>query len=168
MKSDPVRGTSQRAGGFRSQPIGEPSMGTHIYPGSCHCGAIGFSYRTHEPPAAWNVRACQCSFCRVHTGLTTSDPSGSIEFHEHQADSLQRYRFGLRITDFLLCHVCGVYIGAEIETRAGRFGVININALRPVPGGIGPAVAMDYGSESAAERMARREMRWSPVIATGT
>jgi len=97
--------------------------------------------------------------------VTTSDPSGSIEFHEHQAGSLQRYRFGLRITDFLLCHVCGVYIGAEIETPAGLFGIINIHALRPVPGGIGPAVAMDYGSESAAERVERREERWTPVIA---
>lgn len=140
-------------------------MGTHIYSGSCHCGAIGFSYRTHQPPAAWDVRACQCSFCRAHAGLTTSDPAGSIEFHEHQAGSLQRYRFGLRVTDFLLCRVCGVYIGAEMEAEAGRFGVININALRPIPEGLGPAVAMEYGSESTAERVDRREARWTPVIA---
>lgn len=140
-------------------------MGIAVYPGSCHCGAIGFSYRTHQPPAAWSVRACQCSFCRAHAGLTTSDPSGSIEFREHQAGSLQRYRFGLRITDFLLCRVCGVYIGAEIVTRTGRFGVININALRPIPGDLGPAVAMEYGSESTAERIGRREERWTPVLA---
>lgn len=139
-------------------------MGIEVYSGSCHCGAIGFSYRTHEPPAAWTVRSCQCSFCRTHAGLTTSDSSGSIEFREHQAGSLQRYRFGLRITDFLLCRVCGVYIGAEIETKTGRFGVINIHALRPVPEGLGPAVAMEYGFESTAERVERREERWTPVI----
>lgn len=80
---------------------------------------------------------------------------------------LQRYRFGMRITDFLLCRCCGVYIGAEIETKAGHFGIINVHALRPVPGGLRPAVAMDYGFESQAERMARREARWSRVIATG-
>ena len=139
-------------------------MGIEVYSGSCHCGAIGFSYRTQQPPPSWNVRACQCSFCRAHAGLTTSDPSGSIEFREHRADALQRYRFGLRVTDFLLCRICGVYIGAEIETRAGRFGVINIHALRPAPEGLGPAVAMEYGSESTAERVVRREKRWTPVI----
>ena len=139
-------------------------MGSDVYSGSCHCGAIGFLYRTHQSLAAWSIRACQCSFCRAHAGLTTSDPSGCIEFHEHQAGSLQRYRFGLRITDFLLCRVCGVYIGAEIATMAGRFGVININALRPVPEGLGPAVAMEYGSESTSERIGRREERWTPVI----
>ncbi len=139
-------------------------MGTEVYPGSCHCGAIGFSYRTHQPPAAWTARACQCSFCRAHAGLTTSDPSGNIEFHEHQPGALQRYRFGLRITDFLLCRVCGVYIGAAIQTGRGCFGVINIHALRPLPEGLAPAVAMDYGSESTAERIERREECWTPVI----
>jgi len=48
----------------------------------------------------------------------------------------------------------------------GRFGVINIHALRPVPEGIGPAIAMDYGSESTAERVERREERWTPVTPT--
>ncbi len=139
-------------------------MGIEVYPGSCHCGAIGFSYRTHEPPSAWGVRACQCSFCRAHAGLTTSDPLGSIEFHEHRTGSLQRYRFGLHVTDFLLCRVCGVYIGAEIETGAGRFGVINTHALRPIPEGLGPAVTMEYGSESMAERVKRRAERWTPVL----
>jgi hypothetical protein len=143
-------------------------MDTHIHPGSCHCGAIGFSYRTHQPPSSWNVRACQCSFCRAHAGLTTSDPSGSIEFLEHRVGLLQRYRFGLRITDFLLCRACGVYIGAEIQTGTGRFGVINIHALRPIPAGLGPAIAMEYGSESSAERIGRREERWTPVIIAAT
>lgn len=142
-------------------------MSIEVYSGSCHCGAIGFSYRTHEPPAAWSVRACQCSFCRAHAGLTTSDPSGSVEFHEHRAGLLQRYRFGLRVTDFLLCRACGVYVGAEMETEAGRFGIINIHALCPIPESLGPALAMEYGSESTAERIERRTERWTPVIAAG-
>jgi len=31
-------------------------------------------------------------------------------------DAVVRYRFGLRITDFLLCSRCGVFIGAQITT----------------------------------------------------
>lgn len=141
-------------------------MSIEAYSGSCHCGSIGFSYRTSQPPAAWNVRACQCSFCRAHSTRTTSDPLGTIEFQEHQAGSLQRYRFGQRIADFLVCRSCGIYIGAEVETKAGRFGIININTLHPIPNALGPAVAIDYGSEAAAQRTARREARWSPIVVT--
>jgi hypothetical protein len=162
-----MHGANQRAVGFRFQPTVGLRMGTDIYPGSCHCGAIGFAYRTQQAPLAWDVRACQCSFCRAHSAQTTSDPSGSLQFREHRTGLLQRYRFGMRITDFLLCRSCGVYIGAEIETKAGRFGIINVHALRPVPGGLRPAVAMDYGSESMEGRMARREARWSRIIVPG-
>ena len=142
-------------------------MNIEVYSGSCHCGSIGFSYRTNQPPMAWSVRACQCNFCRVHSALTTSDPAGAVEFHEYQAGSLQRYQFGQRITDFLLCRSCGVYIGAEIQTRAGRFGIININALHPVPGVLPRIAAMDYSAESVEQRVARREARWSPVVTGG-
>jgi len=139
------------------------SVEVHIYAGLCHCGAIGFSYRTSKLPAAWIARACQCTFCRVHSALTTSDPSGIVEFHEYRIGLLQRYRFGLRITNFLLCRSCGVYIDAEIETKAGRFGIININALRHIPVVLGPTNSMDYSSESVEQRLGRREARWSPV-----
>lgn len=143
------------------------NIGDAVHVGSCHCGAIGFTYRPRQLPSGWSIRACQCSFCRAHAALTTSDPSGTVEFHEREPGLLQRYRFGLRITDFLLCRACGVYIGAEMETRAGRFGIINVNALRPIPDGLGPAAANDYGSESAGQRVARREARWSPVRRAG-
>ena len=137
------------------------------YAGSCHCGAIGFSYRTEQEPSVWTVRACQCSFCRAHRVLSTSDPLGTIEFAAPEREFLNRYRFGERTADFLVCRRCGVYIGAMIETARGRFGIININALRPIPPALREAVPMQYGSESRDERIARRELRWSPVAAGG-
>jgi hypothetical protein len=135
-----------------------------LYSGSCHCGAIGFSYRASQSPPAWRLRACQCAFCRAHAALTTSDPAGAITFHEHRSGMLQRYRFGLRTADFLLCRSCGVYIGAEIAGEAGRFGIINVNALRPLPPGLSAPVSMDYDAESIEQRVARRETRWSHVV----
>jgi hypothetical protein len=131
--------------------------------GNCHCGALGFSFRTALPVGQWNVRACQCRFCRAHGALTTSDPAGRLTFQVSEAESLQRYRFGLRTADFLLCKRCGVYIGAQIETARGAFGIINILALTPIPEELPPAAAADYGSESSAERMDRREKKWTPV-----
>jgi len=137
---------------------------TTAFEGTCHCGAIGYTYRTALAPADWPVRACQCSFCRAHSVLTTSDPAGSIEFFERNAGALNRYRFGQRTADFLLCRSCGVYVGAVIDTPHGRFGIVNLHALRDRPQGLRPAEAMDYGRENADARIARRESRWTPVV----
>jgi hypothetical protein len=134
------------------------------YPGSCHCGEIGFRYHTAQPPDEWSIRACQCSFCRAHGALSTSDPSGKIEFRVASSGALNRYRFGLHMTDFLLCRECGVYIGAVMETPNGVFGIINVNALRPQPTTIAGTMPMEYGSESLEQRASRREQRWSPVV----
>jgi hypothetical protein len=135
------------------------------YVGSCHCGAIGFAYRTDQHASTWRVRACQCGFCRAHQALSTSDPAGSIEFEERHAGLLNRYHFGQHTADFLICRQCGVYIGALIETARGGFGIINVNALRPIPSGLSEPAMMEYGSESKEQRIARREQRWSPVTA---
>jgi hypothetical protein len=137
------------------------------YTGSCHCEAIGFTYRTEQVPSVWSIRACQCSFCRAHHALSTSDPGGRIEFTVPQGDFLNKYRFGQGITDFLVCRRCGIYIGALIETTQGKFGIINVNALRPIPSGLPAPTAMEYGAETRQHRIARREQRWSPVVATG-
>src|SRR5687767_2425818 len=121
------------------------------YEGSCHCGAIGYTFHTRIAPQKWTLRACQCSFCRAHVALSASDPSGAIEFHERESGVLERYRFGLRTADFLLCRRCGVYIGALIETPRGRYGIVNVHALRPLPVGLGAPAAMDYGEEDSGQ-----------------
>ena len=101
--------------------------------GSCHCGAIGFTYSTGIQPDCWSIRSCQCSFCRAHGALSTSDPAGRIAFIASKPESLQKYRFGLRTADFLVCRDCGVYIGAVIESSDNAFGIINVRTLRETP-----------------------------------
>jgi len=135
------------------------------YLGSCHCGAIGYRYDCDAPPAAWAIRACQCSFCRAHDALSASDPAATIAFEASEPALLQRYRFGLKTADFLLCKRCGVYIGALIETPKGRFGIINTHALAEPPAGMAEPAGMHYDDEAVAGRVARREERWSPVTA---
>jgi hypothetical protein len=135
----------------------------HTFEGGCHCGALGFSFQTALPVTRWSVRACQCGFCRAHGARTTSDPSGRLAFHLNEGDALRRYRFGLKTADFLLCRVCGIYLGAQIATANGAFGIINTLALMPLPAGLPVAAQADYGSESASDRIARRERRWTPL-----
>jgi hypothetical protein len=133
------------------------------FQGWCHCGALGFSFWTALPVESWSVRACQCGFCRAHGALTTSDPAGRLAFHIEIAGTLRRYRFGLRTADFLICGQCGVYLGAQVRTPRGTFGIVNVRAIAPAPSALPDAAAADYGSEDEAGRIDRREKRWTPM-----
>ena len=134
------------------------------YKGSCHCGAIGFEYRTALRPSEWSVRACQCRFCRAHDALSASDPAGQLLFLADEPDQLQRYRFALGTADFLLCRRCGVYVGAVIEVGDSYRGIINTHALVDSDSVAAPQ-AKSYDGEDVAERVARRDQRWTPVSA---
>ena len=133
------------------------------YVGSCHCGAIGFVLRTDVKPSRWSVRACQCSFCRAHDALSTSDPDGELEFTAERPKMLQKYRFGLGTADFLLCRNCGIYIGAAIESGNGRFGIINTHALVNEPEKLAKPVPISYDGVNTEGRVSRRGTRWTPI-----
>jgi hypothetical protein len=130
--------------------------------GSCHCGAIGFIFHTSQPPAQWNVRACQCNFCRGHGARTISDPNGSVTFRVADPSRLMRYRFGTRSSDFLVCSNCGVYVAALVTSSKGQFATLNINTIPALPD-VPEAVPVSYEGESAEQRNSRREQRWTPV-----
>jgi hypothetical protein len=113
------------------------------------------------------IRACQCSFCRTHAGLSTSDPAGSLEFVERVPPALQRYRFGRGTADFLLCRTCGAYIGAMMRSESKGFGIINVRVLHSLLEHLPAALPMEYENEELAERLARRESRWTPIVVAG-
>src|SRR5262245_56597280 len=97
--------------------------------GGCHCGNVGWTLTTRLAAGELPVRACQCSFCRRHGALTTSDPAGTLAFAVQDPVALRRYRFGTGSADFLLCARCGVYVAAVMEENDRRFGIVNLNSL---------------------------------------
>ena len=133
------------------------------YHGSCHCGALGFEFHTALEPAAWSLRACQCSYCRAQGGVYTSDPAGEVHFTHQEPELLSRYRFGHKTADFIFCGRCGGYLGAVTDLGGETLAVININALDPRPNGLPAAQAMSYDGESSGARDSRRAVRWTPV-----
>jgi hypothetical protein len=132
--------------------------------GGCHCGALGFEYRTEKPPGEWPVRACQCSFCLKHGGIYTSDPAGSLRFTHEDESTLARYRFGQKTADFVICGRCGGYLGAVTEEGGLSLMVINLRALDPQPEGLAPAQPMSYEGETTDDRNTRRAARWTPIV----
>jgi hypothetical protein len=131
--------------------------------GGCHCGALEVAFETALDPRALPLRACQCSFCRRHGGVTTSDPAGRLVVEVRQSEQLQRYRFALGITDFLICRACGVYVAAIMETNGRTLGVLNVNVLDEREPFARPPTPMEYGTEVVQEREARRATVWMPV-----
>lgn len=132
--------------------------------GACHCGAIEYAFETARGPRSWDVRACQCSFCRGHGAIVTSDPAGTARFAYVHPDRLRRYRFGLRTADYLLCRECGMYVGAVMLTGAGAVAIVNLNLLRERPRGLASPRAVNRAGESLEDRRARRRTQWTPVF----
>ena len=135
----------------------------HLFKGGCHCGNLSVIFETTAPPEQLTVRACACSFCRRHGARTVTDPGGSVRIGVADAALLERYRFGLRTADFLLCRRCGVYLGALHDEGGRSWATININAFRSTAGLGKAAEPVSYDGESADERRARRRARWTPV-----
>ncbi len=133
------------------------------YRGACHCGAVGYEYRTALATAAWPVRACQCTFCVKHGAMYTSDPVGSVRFAGDDPSRLVRYRFGQHTADFVFCGRCGSYLGAMTEEDGKRLAVLNLRAMEPMPADLPAPQPMSYDGESKTDRNSRRSARWTPV-----
>jgi hypothetical protein len=157
MSDDPKRGVVV---GYTLMHLAD-NVSSHR--GLCHCRAVGFVYETALAPEVWAIRACQCTFCRAHGALSTSDPKGSLQFVEQIPNALRRYRFGQKTADFLLCRDCGVYLGAMLQLEGKAFGVINVRVLNSLVDDLREPEYMSYDHEGPAARRARRESRWTPI-----
>ena len=127
--------------------------------GQCHCGAVRVSL---EGAAAADLplRACQCGFCRRHGAVSTSHPDARITI---AGETLTRYRFGQKRSDFLICAECGCYVGAATQIDGGWYAILNVRGV-DLPGFDGrEPQPMVYEGETPDERTARRKARWSPA-----
>ncbi len=128
------------------------------FDGSCHCGAITLRFETARAASELPVRMCGCTFCTKHRPRYTSDPAGHVTITI--GGDVSRYRFGLRLADFLICKTCGVFVAACEPTRA----VINLDCLdRAAEIVAAPLHFAAYDSEDVPARTARREKNWTPA-----
>ena len=130
--------------------------------GQCHCGGVQVSLEGDVAAADLPLRACQCGFCRRHGAATTSHPDMRVTFAAG-GGVLTRYRFGQRLSNFLICAGCGCYVGSLAETDIGPIGILNVRGV-DLPGFDGrEAQTMTYDGETPEQRTARRKARWSPA-----
>ena len=138
------------------------------YEGGCHCGAIRVSFESEQTPETLPVRACGCSFCRAHGAVTMTDPDGLARI-DADRDALNRYQFGLRTADFIVCRNCGAYVGAFFDDGDAAYATLNVNTFRDRARFVQTAAHADYAAEDSDARMARRRLRWTPatLVVTG-
>ena len=78
------------------------------YQGSCHCGAVKFSFDS-EQIIDKGVR-CNCSLCRRRGAMMSSFVIAPADLHiEAEPDSLGLYRFGAGTAKHYFCRHCGIY-----------------------------------------------------------
>ena len=134
-----------------------------LHSGGCHCGNISVQLDLSRTPNQMPLRSCSCSFCRAHGTRTLSDRDGKAEIAVQDWSLTEKYRFGSRTADYVLCRRCGVYVGAVCETKSGLRAVINTNCLEDRGAFSQAPAAPDYDGESADVRLTRRAMNWMPV-----
>jgi len=132
--------------------------------GGCHCGNIRVSLRLSAPPDQALLRACACGFCRAHSTRTVSDRDGLFELRADDWSQVERYRFGSRTADYMICRRCGVYVAALSATRSGLRAVVNVNCLKDRATFTRTPAAPDYDGETTDARLDRRAANWMPAV----
>lgn len=125
--------------------------------GQCHCANLSFSFHS---PNELVFHACSCSFVRSHGAKTVIDPQGRAVIRAKRIADVRRYRFGLALSDYLICRECGVYLGAVMELEGKNYATLNVRASNLHDR---PATSVSYATETAEQRIARRRLAWTPV-----
>ena len=138
-----------------------------LFKGQCHCGAIRIELTTDRRPGDQVLGACQCSFCRKHNARTLSDPKANVTLTAADPRQLQRYGFGLRTSDQILCRRCGVYVAMTLTDAGQVWSVINVDTLDDRALFTRTPEARDYSAENRETRIIRRKARWCPTTLVG-
>ena len=105
---------------------------------------------------------CHCGNISVRL-----DRDGSAVIAASDWSLVERYRFGSRTADYLLCRRCGVYVGAVCETASGLRAVVNVNCLDDRAAFTQTPAAPDYDDEAMGARLERRAANWMPAVVGG-
>ena len=94
------------------------------YKGSCHCGAIRFSFEAE--PFTHGVR-CNCSFCSKRGAMMHLVPGA--QFHiEAKEGALGQYQFGKKQAKHYFYKNCGIHTFSETTRRPGQY-IVNLGCV---------------------------------------
>ena len=94
---------------------------SHHYQGSCHCGAVKFSYTGEEITKGLR---CNCTICSRKGAMMSSEVI-SPEALDIQAEegALGLYQFGEKTAKHFFCKNCGIYTFHQTVRKPGHYRV---------------------------------------------
>ena len=91
------------------------------YQGSCHCGAIRFSFEGEEITKGLR---CNCSICSRKGAMMSPEPIPEAELKiEADENALGLYQFDSKIAKHYFCKYCGIYPFHETIRAPGHYRV---------------------------------------------
>lgn len=91
------------------------------YSGSCHCGAVRFTFRAPEITSAMQ---CDCSICIRKTAYLTPFKVAPEDMEITADDgSLKTYQFGTRTARHHFCGTCGIHTFVEPRLSPGTWRI---------------------------------------------
>lgn len=92
------------------------------YQGSCHCGAVTFTF-SHDEAIEKGLR-CNCSICERKGAIMSSFVLAPDEL-KIKADegALSLYQFDSKVAKHYFCNKCGIYTFHETVRMPGHFRV---------------------------------------------
>lgn len=94
---------------------------SNVYQGSCHCGAVRFSY---EGETIGKGLRCNCSLCARKGAMMSQEAIPPEQFKiEAREDALGLYQFGIKTAKHYFCRNCGIYTFHETARKPGHFRV---------------------------------------------
>lgn len=92
---------------------------TELYQGSCHCGAVRFSFKSE--PITKGLR-CNCSICSRKGAMMTPEAYAPDDFTIDAPDvALGLYQFGNKTAKHYFCKQCGIYTFHETARQPGHY-----------------------------------------------
>ena len=130
--------------------------------GSCSCNNMRVNWHTLDHSLV--PRACQCAYCLSRSAAYVSKSGTRFEVFIGNSDLHRTSRQGSNSAVFHECAYCNelVFVTASIEND--QYGALNANCLNNTFG-FGPARPVDYGGQSAQQKLDRWKLNWCcPVL----
>jgi hypothetical protein len=84
-----------------------------------------------------------------------------------EPEQLQRYAFGLKTSEQIICRRCGVYVAMTLSEGERVWSVLNVDTLDDRALFTSEPTMRDYDAEDRERRIARRKARWCPTRLVG-
>lgn len=102
---------------------------TQRYEGSCHCGAVNFSFESEKITKGLK---CNCSICSRKGAMMSSFviPEQDLKINADE-NILGLYQFGTKTAKHFFCKNCGIYTFHETARAPGNYRV-NLGCLKNI------------------------------------